>query len=62
VAEVIVTITPAGKVTIEAEGWTGPTCGTITAPFCRALGVEVQETVKPEFWQQTAGQQQEVLQ
>jgi hypothetical protein len=61
-AEVIVTIKPDGKVTIEAEGYTGPTCATITTPYRKALGQELTNTTKPEYWQQEATQQQEISQ
>jgi hypothetical protein len=49
-AEVIIHVARDGKTTVQAEGWTGPTCSTITEPYRRALGKEVAEEKKPEFF------------
>ena len=40
-AEVIINIARDGKVSVKAEGWTGPSCSTITEPYRKALGKEI---------------------
>ena len=51
-AKVIVTITKEGKTTVEAEGWTGPTCATVTSPYHRKLGKATTDAPKPEFYEE----------
>ena len=50
-AVVTITIRPDGKTTVESSGYQGPTCATITDPYKQALGKEVKEVLKPEFFQ-----------
>ena len=50
-AEVLITVRPDGKTTVEAEGWTGPTCAAITEPYRKALGHEIGAQNKPEFYE-----------
>ena len=42
-----------GNVTIEAIGYSGPACESATREIEQALGVEVERTKKPEFYQRT---------
>jgi hypothetical protein len=56
-AKVIVTIKPNGTISVEAEGWNGPTCSTITKPYVQALGQEAKEELKPEFYAETTIEQ-----
>jgi hypothetical protein len=51
--QVQITIDATGKVSIEAEGFTGSSCDTATAAFEQAFskGAKSDKEYKPEFWQ-----------
>lgn len=51
-----------GQVQVKAEGFEGPSCATITAPFIDALGQRLAETPTAEFYQQPAQLEQEARQ
>lgn len=57
-AAVIVTVKPDGTATVEADGWQGPTCATVTEPYRRALGKPTEEQLKAEFFSETQQQQE----
>lgn len=48
-----ITISPKGKVNIEAIGFVGESCRDATAELERALGTVESTTDKPERWQQS---------
>lgn len=48
--KVIVTITPEGKILVEAEGYTGNSCEEATK-FLRSLGTVTEEQKKPEYYE-----------
>ena len=52
--QVIVTATPDGNVTVEAEGYKGPMCEKATAAIEAAVGKQTAHQRKPEFHQQAA--------
>lgn len=47
-----VRITPAGEITVEAEGFRGNGCEAATKAIEEALGKSGTRTRKPEFWRQ----------
>ena len=47
-----VRITPAGEITVEAEGFKGKGCEAATKAIEDALGKPGTRTRKPEFWRQ----------
>ena len=48
-----VRITPAGDITVEAEGFRGKGCEAATKAIEDALGKAGTRTRKPEYWKQT---------
>ena len=50
-------ITPAGVITVEAEGFRGKGCEAATKAIEEALGKPRARTRKPEFWRQAQAQQ-----
>ena len=48
--QVIVTIDPKGKVTVEADGVKGASCQALTEPMERAMGKPADKQWKPERW------------
>lgn len=52
-----VRITPAGDITVEAEGFKGNGCEAATKAIEDALGKAGTRTRKPDFWRQTNRQQ-----
>ena len=55
-----VRITPAGDITVEADGFHGKGCEAATKAIEEALGKPDTRTRKPDFWRQsqTVGNQQ----
>lgn len=49
-----VTVTPDGKTTVEAFGYTGETCIRDTAALTNAIGFPVNTEVKSEFFMSEA--------
>lgn len=49
-AEIIITATKAGEVNVKAEGYQGPSCAMVTAPYIAALGLRRDEQVLPEMF------------
>lgn len=47
-----VRVSPAGEITVEAQGFTGRGCEAATAAIEEALGKVSAKTRKPEFWRQ----------
>ncbi len=47
-----VRVTPAGEITVEAEGFQGKGCEAATKAIEEALGRAGNRTRKPEFWRQ----------
>jgi hypothetical protein len=47
-----VRITPAGEITVEAEGYKGNGCEAATKAIEEALGKSGCRTRKPDFWRQ----------
>jgi hypothetical protein len=45
-----VRITPAGEITVEAEGFQGKGCEAATKAIEEALGKAGNRTRKPDFW------------
>lgn len=57
-----VRITPAGDITVEAEGFRGKGCEAATKAIEVALGKAVTRTRKPEYWKQAqSGKNQQRL-
>ncbi|TAE87551.1 MAG: DUF2997 domain-containing protein [Verrucomicrobia bacterium] len=57
-----VRITPAGEITVEAEGFKGKGCEAATQAIEDALGKPGTRTRKPEYWrQETANRNQQKL-
>ena len=57
-----VRITPAGDITVEAEGFRGKGCEAATKAIEDALGKAGTRTRKPEYWKQTqSGKNQQRL-
>jgi hypothetical protein len=52
-AELVVTISPDGEVTVEARGVEGPACAELLRPFDEALGAVRDRRRKPEYYRQT---------
>ena len=52
-----VRITPAGEITVEAEGFKGNGCECATKAIEEALGNAGTRTRKPDFWRQASRQQ-----
>lgn len=50
--QIIIRIAPNGATTVKAEGFQGPSCATVTAPFIDALGKRVTEQPTEEMFQQ----------
>lgn len=48
--QIVVEIAPDGKITIRAEGYTGPGCVEAVKRYAVALGVEVEAANLPEFY------------
>lgn len=53
-AEVTITITPSGKVTVEVSGASGPACQQMTRPFTDLLA-DTEVRLKNEYHQQKPG-------
>ena len=56
-----VRVSPAGEITVEAEGFQGKGCEAATKAIEEALGKPGMRTRKPDFWRQssrTTNQQQ----
>lgn len=56
-----VRVSPAGEITVEAEGFHGKGCEAATKAIEEALGKPRERTRKPDFWRQssrTTNQQQ----
>jgi len=51
-----------GNTQVDITGVSGPGCAKITDGISRALGQNVGETVKPEFYDAGGGEHQEVSQ
>jgi len=51
-----VRITPAGDITVEAEGFHGKGCEAATKAIEEALGQACTRTRKPDFWRQSTRQ------
>lgn len=49
--QLIVTATPTGAVTVEADGFKGQGCAAASEFLTKALGTVTQVTKKPEFTQ-----------
>ena len=47
-----VRVTPAGEITVEAEGFKGSGCEAATKAIEDALGKPGNRTRKPDFWRQ----------
>lgn len=47
--EIIITISPDGKVHVEAKGFRGRACKTATEAYEKALGLVEEVQLKPEF-------------
>lgn len=57
-----VRVTPAGEITVEAEGYKGNGCEAATKAIEEALGKSGNRTRKPDFWrQETTGKSQQKL-
>lgn len=57
-----VRVTPAGDITVEAEGFNGSGCEAATKAIEEALGKAGTRTRKPEFWRQkNTGKNQQKL-
>lgn len=56
--KIIVTISPEGKISVEAEGYAGNSCVEATR-FLKSLGTVTEEQKKPEFYEAPL-QQEEV--
>ena len=52
-----VRVTPAGEITVEAEGFQGKGCEAATKAIEDALGKPRERTRKPDFWRQSQRQQ-----
>ena len=50
--QVIVTVTPEGKATVETSGVTGPACEKLSAAIEAAIGSQGTNTRKPEYFKQ----------
>mgnify|MGYP000984050146 CR=1 FL=1 len=48
--KIIVTISPDGKIRVEAEGYSGNSCEEATK-FLKSLGKVVEENKKPEYYE-----------
>jgi hypothetical protein len=48
---IIITITPEGSTTVDAQGYNGHGCSDATKAIERALGKTVKDTKKPEYLQ-----------
>ena len=55
--KILVRITPAGDITVEAEGFKGNGCEAATKAIEDALGKAGTRTRKPDFWRQANRQQ-----
>ena len=53
---ILVRITPAGEITVEAEGFKGKGCEAATKAIEDALGKPGTRSRKPEFWRQETTQ------
>ena len=51
--KILVRITPAGVITVEADGFHGKGCEAATKAIEEALGKPGSRTRKPEYWRQT---------
>ena len=51
--KILVRITPAGVITVEADGFHGKGCEAATKAIEEALGKPGTRTRKPEYWRQT---------
>jgi hypothetical protein len=51
---IIVTIGPAGEVTVSVRGAAGPSCQELTRSLEAALGATAEDIRTPEYYQQTA--------
>lgn len=53
--EIIVTINPDGLTSVETKGYVGKSCQDASRFIEEALGKVQSEKLKPEFYQQSAG-------
>jgi hypothetical protein len=51
--KILVRITPAGVITVEADGFHGKGCEAATKAIEEALGKPGTRTRKPEYWRQS---------
>lgn len=56
-AEIIINIKPDGTSTVDVQGWNGPSCSLVSAPYLAALGKEIGHQDKPEMHEITTTQQ-----
>ena len=54
---ILVKVSPAGEITVEAEGFHGKGCEAATKAIEDALGKPRERTRKPDFWRQSSRQQ-----
>ncbi|MEO5715983.1 MAG: DUF2997 domain-containing protein [Luteolibacter sp.] len=54
---ILVRVTPAGEITVEAEGFKGNGCEAATKAIEEALGKTGKRTRKPDYWRQANCQQ-----
>ena len=57
--QVVITVGNEGEVAVEARGIVGTGCKAVTEAFERALGATTGDTLKPEFNQRPAVNQQQ---
>lgn len=57
--QVIVTISEAGEIEVEAAGIVGQGCDALTKPFEEGLGARTGDRKKPEYHQQAHAAQQQ---
>jgi len=53
---ILVRVSPAGEITVEADGFQGNGCEAATKAIEEALGHGTARTRKPEFWRQVRSQ------
>ncbi len=53
-----ITVSPEGSVSIKTQGFTGGSCRDATRDLERALGVSSNESLLPEFYNQTGTSEQ----
>ncbi len=55
---ILVRVSPAGDITVEADGFQGNGCEAATKAIEEALGHKTARTRKAEFWRQSQTRQQ----